>query len=333
MIKEGSYTPKPAEDKTYNSPWNIAVDFEVDMSFNPAEIETMLNEYEADHNTGMNTAEISKEIYDYTSGYPFLVSRICQRIDEKLDKDWTVEGVQKAVKIMLAESNTLFDDMFKNIHNYQELHDLLFDVLFVGQTMPFSLDDTVINLGHMFGFLKDVNGQTKVANKIFELRIYNYFILQQIKKENIIFGGARQEILRGGRLNMEMCLRKFADHYYEITGKQDIEFLERHGRLLFLSYLKPLINGEGFYHIEPEMSDYRMDIVVDFGREQFIIELKIWRGEKYETDAHKQITGYLDTKKADKGYLLIFDFRKEANKERKAEWIEADGKKIFEVIV
>jgi hypothetical protein len=95
-----------------------------------------------------------------------------------------------------------------------------------------------------------------------------------------------------------------------------------------------LLNGQGFYHFESQLSDERrMDIVVDFGRDQFVIELKIWRGEKYETDAHKQITGYLDTKKADKGYLLIFDFRKEANKERKAEWIEADGKKIFEVIV
>ena len=38
----------------YNSPWNIAADFEVDMSFGPAEIATMLSQYEADHGTGMD---------------------------------------------------------------------------------------------------------------------------------------------------------------------------------------------------------------------------------------------------------------------------------------
>jgi hypothetical protein len=303
------------------------------MSFSPPDIASMLKEYEADHDTGMNVAEISQEIYAYTSGYPFLVSRICQCIDEELDKNWTVDGIQKAVKMMLEEANTLFDDMFKNIHNYKELRELLYDVLFIGKTVPFSFDDTIINLGYMFGFLKNDNGQTKISNKIFELRIYNYFILQQIKKNDVIVGSAKEKILRGGRFNMEECLRRFADHYNELISNRDMEFLERHGRLLFLSYLKPLINGEGFYHIEPEISDFRMDIVVDYGREQFIVELKIWRGEKYEEKAYEQLSGYMETKKADKGYLLIFDFREEANKERKTEWIESDGKQIFEVIV
>jgi len=32
------------EDKKYNSPWNIAVNFNVDLSFNPDEIVTMLKE-------------------------------------------------------------------------------------------------------------------------------------------------------------------------------------------------------------------------------------------------------------------------------------------------
>jgi hypothetical protein len=47
-----------------------------------------------------------------------------------------------------------------------------------------------------------------------------------------------------------------------------------------LSYLKPLINGRGFYHVESETRNLRrMDIVVVYGKEQFIIELKLWNGE------------------------------------------------------
>ncbi|MCL1982806.1 MAG: AAA-like domain-containing protein, partial [Clostridiales bacterium] len=106
MISESSYEPSPEENKLYNSPWNIAADFEVDMSFDTAEIATMLSQYEADHGTGMDIASISDEIHSYTGGYPYLVSRICKHIDEKLGQDWTIDGVQGAVRIVLKEENT-----------------------------------------------------------------------------------------------------------------------------------------------------------------------------------------------------------------------------------
>jgi hypothetical protein len=76
-----------------------------------------------------------------------------------------------------------------------------------------------------------------------------------------------------------------------------------------------------------------MDIVVDYGSDQFILELKIWNGEKYNQEAYEQLLGYMEAKKAETGYLLTFDFRKEVNKERRTDWIEIDGKKIFEVII
>ena len=66
LITEGLYTPSETENKIYNSPWNIAVKFDVDMSFNPAEIATMLKEYEADQTeqssvyTGMNITDMSE---------------------------------------------------------------------------------------------------------------------------------------------------------------------------------------------------------------------------------------------------------------------------------
>ena len=76
-----------------------------------------------------------------------------------------------------------------------------------------------------------------------------------------------------------------------------------------------------------------MDIVVDFGSDQFIVELKIWKGEAAKEKAYDQLLGYMESKNAGTGYLLTFDFRKESNKEPKAEWIEINGKKIFDLIV
>ena len=335
LINEGLYIPAETENKIYNSPWNIAVNFKVDMSFKPMEIATMLKEYEADHDTGMNIVEISEEIYNYTSGYPFLVSRICQCIDEEINKNWTVEGIQEAVKIILHEQNTLFRDLFKNLENNQNLYDFIYDVLITGRQRTFSAGNPVIDMALTYDIIKKENEKVTVSNKIFEIIICDYFISKDENNQTGKTAGIiQQDILKNGRFDMELCLRKFADHYAELFNEEDKGFLERHGRLMFLSYLKPLINGQGFYHIESQFTDLRrMDIVVDFGRDQFIVELKIWRGEKYEENAYKQLIGYMETKKAEKGYLLMFDFREETNKERKAEWIEFDGKRIFDIMI
>ena len=334
LINEGLYTTASTEGNIYNSPWNIAVNFDVDMSFGPAEISTMLKEYEADYNTGMDITAISGEIYDYTSGYPFLVSRICQYIDEELDKNWTADGVKESVKLLIEEKNTLFDDLSKNLENSADLYNLIYEVLIVGSYMTFNYHNPTVNLGFMYGIIKKGSPYIIISNKIFEMVICEYFISKDEEKNINKYKGTQHDITKTGRFDMELCLRKFAEHYAEIFNKNDIEFLERHGRLIFLSYLKPLINGQGFYHIESQFTDLRrMDIVVDFGNEQFIIELKLWRGEAYEKEAYEQLLGYMESKKADTGYILTFDFRKESNKEHKTEWLYFDGKKIFEVIV
>lgn len=92
---------RPDDEHRVNSPWNIAVDFLVDMSFSVAEIARMLEEYEKDYDTGMDISAMANQIYDYTSGYPFLVSRICKLLDERVAKGtrgedksaaWTREG-------------------------------------------------------------------------------------------------------------------------------------------------------------------------------------------------------------------------------------------------
>jgi hypothetical protein len=111
---------------------------------------------------------------------------------------------------------------------------------------------------------------------------------------------------------MALCLRKFAEHYRQLFNKADTPFLERHGQLIFLSYLQPLIHGNGFYHIESQFTNLRrMDIVVDYGSQQFIIELKLWRGKAAHEAAYAKLAAYVRDRGAREGYLLSFDFRRE----------------------
>jgi hypothetical protein len=325
MINEGSYTPTAEEGKIYNSPWNIAVDFDVDMSFCPEEIAGMLKDYESDYNTGMDIAAVSKEIYGFTNGYPFLVSKICLLIDEKLGKDWSAAGVRQAVNILTDERNTLFDDIYKNLENNKKLYDLIYDIIILGISYTFNLGNPEIDLGAMYGILAKQETKVAVSNRVFEILISEYFVSKNetANHRNKITGVLREDVLVGGRFDMELCLDKFASHYNDIYSENNMEFFERHGRLLFLTYLKPLINGNGFYHIESETRNQRrMDLVVDYGPDEFIIELKIWRGEAKHEEAYAQLAGYLESKNKDTGWLLTFDFRKDKQKQPRAEWVE-----------
>jgi hypothetical protein len=336
LIKEGFHHTDEEPGRLLNSPWNIAADFNVDMSFNPEEIATMLADYENDNSTGMNITEISEEIYKYTSGYPFLVSRICQFIEERLEQDWTIYGVQEAVKILTSETNTLFDELFKNLRNNREIYDFMYSMLVLGIKPKYNQYDPVIEWSKMFGFIQiSKRNEISIANKIFETMLVTYFISaesRQIKDESC--NSTRNQITKGGIFNMELCLQKFSEFYNLVYTEKDAPALERHGRLIFLSYLQPLVNGDGFWHIESQFTDSRrMDVVLDYGKTQYIIELKLWRGEAAQEDAYEQILGYMETKNADKGYILTFDLRKKENREPKAEWVTVGGKQIFDVVV
>lgn len=54
------------------------------MSFSKKEITGMLNDHEGDYNTGMDINQMTRMVYDYISGYPYLVSKLCKHIDEKV---------------------------------------------------------------------------------------------------------------------------------------------------------------------------------------------------------------------------------------------------------
>ena len=74
-----------------------------------------------------------------------------------------------------------------------------------------------------------------------------------------------------------------------------------------------------------------MDVIITYGHQTFIIELKIWKGQKYQEDAYQQLTTYMSEHGEEKGYLLTFDFRQK--KEIKQGWMKAHGKSILEVQV
>ena len=331
---------RPEESHKVNSPWNIAADFDIDMSLSEEGIRGMLDDYEADHHTGMNTAAIARSIRAYTNGYPYLVSRICQLIDTKLvpqrfgslSEAWTEYGVDEAVKRILSESNTLFQSLTKNLENYPELKASIRSILMEGAKLTWNPNQDDIAQLQMYGLIRNDHNSIRIANRIFETMLYNLFLSdEELKSNGFSRAGdlARNQFVTDGKLNMRLILERFIETYTQICGPLTERFKEKDGREQFLLYLKPIINGTGNYYIEAQTRDQtRTDVIVDYLGQQYIIELKIWRGERYNADGEKQIAEYLDYWNLDSGYMLSFNFNK--NKETGVKRVQIGSKVLYE---
>jgi outer membrane phospholipase A len=74
-----------------------------------------------------------------------------------------------------------------------------------------------------------------------------------------------------------------------------------------------------------------MDVVIHFMGKRYVVELKIWRGAKYNSDGEKQIMEYLNYFDLMVGYMLSFSFNK--NKTPGVSEIRIGDKLLYEGIV
>lgn len=255
-IKNLKLKLRPESEHQYNSPWNIAASFKIDMSFSETQIAGMLQEYEDDYHTGMDIQSVAREIYAYTSGYPVLVSAICKYIDEDISHDdasdsqkkpWSKHGVARAVKNIQVENTSLFESMICHLDDYPVMKKMFQAILFQGSEFTYNPDVKEINLACMFGYATEKNGKVQIANRIFETRLYDYFYSEEELSNTIIQAAKRDKsyFIHDGRLDMETVMRRFVTAFEDIYGQNGESFIEDNGRKFFLLYLKPIINGTG----------------------------------------------------------------------------------------
>ena len=190
----------------------------------------------------------------------------------------------------------------------------------------------------MHGFARRQNDALVVDNRIFEMRLYWYYIsnsefageMRQAALEN------KSQFTRDDILNVPLIMERFIKAQNQIRDMDDEnarkKFIEDVGREMFLTYLSPILNGTGTYSVEDRNAKKgRMDVVVHYNGQRYIIELKIWRGERYNEEGEKQINRYLDAYDLKVGYMLSFNFNK--TKEPGVNQIHYGDKLLYEGIV
>lgn len=336
-IKSLKLKIRGSDSPRFNSPWNIAVQFDMDMTFNELEIVQMLKEYGSDKDIEIDYEPVAHAIHDYTSGYPFLVSIICKMIDEdfKNHTHWTVDDVDRAFRALTysAYTNTNFDDLAKTLYYDEDLYRLVHAVLFGHKPVPVASNDPIMSLAIQHGILVESPHGAKIHNRIYEAKIVDQMAATAFREQLAMPQSMDADyIADDGNLNVAEILRGYQRFIQEHHSRHDESFLEREGRLIFLAFLKPILNGRGYAFKEPAVGDERrLDVVLTYNDQREVVELKVWRGESYHKRGLAQLSEYLDHYALDHGFLLIYDFRR--SKSFREETIEFDGKQILAVWV
>ena len=75
----------------------------------------------------------------------------------------------------------------------------------------------------------------------------------------------------------------------------------------------------------------RTDVIVDYLGQQYVVELKIWRGNSYNERGEQQLVEYLDYYHLETGYLVSFCFNK--GKQPDLREVKVGDRTICEAIV
>jgi hypothetical protein len=198
-----------------------------------------------------------------------------------------------------------------------------------GESTSFTVLDPVINFGMIYGIFVNQNNIIAIHNRIYREVLVNYMtsrMHRQVLTQSASFGGGYRNEDR--TLNMEAVLLGFQSFMKREYSRKDRDFLERHARLVFLAFLKPIINGAGYDFKEPQISEEkRLDVVITYYEHKYIAELKLWRGQKLHEKGLVQLANYLESQQLTEGYLLIFDHAEIKNWAN--DWITVQGKQIF----
>ena len=303
------------------SPFNIQDEFTLP-NFTLDQVNELLAQYTDE--VGQTFApEVIENIHRQTAGQPFLVNRFAQILTEKMDIPKTetiaMTHFSKAYVEILEENNTNLTHLVTNIRRDPRFKNLLMEIVSYERGIRFSLRQERISELAMYGVIgKGPDGMCQILNPI-----YQHCILQTFKP---MINGLERDylpedtdfldyLMPTGQINMERLLDNFRDFIARVgfrilqVPETPKEFV---GQDLLYAYLDQFVSlVRGVMSLEVQTGRGRMDLVIFHNAQKYIVETKIWEGPRRYEAGKAQLAVYLKSKKASKGYYVVFDHRAE----------------------
>ena len=325
------------------SPFNIQDEFRLP-NFTRAEVDELLTQYTDE--VGQTFApEVITAIHRQTAGQPFLVNRCAQILTEELDVPKTetirMTHFSKAHRQLLEERNANIAHLLTNIRRNRRFESLLMRIASYERGLHFNPDDEIIAELATYGVIaKSADGMCEIVNPIYQHRILQAFTPLFNGLEGEYFSEENGDdfidyLTADGAIALEALL----DNFQAFIARAGFRILqvpetpqEYVGQYLLYAYLDHFVRSVGAsMFLEVQTGRGRIDLLILHNQRKYIVETKIWEGDRYYQSGKAQLATYLKLEDAQEGYYVVFDHRQKP--EPRAETETIDGVKIRSYVI
>ena len=303
------------------SPFNIQDEFHLP-NFTHGQVHELLEQYTEEVGQAF-APEVITSIHKQTAGQPFLVNRCAQILTEEMDipktEAITMAHFSKAHTQLLEEGNTNIRHLLTNIRKDRRFERLLMRIASYERGLRFNPDDEIIDELAMYGVVaKGTDGMCEIVNPIYQHRILQAFKPSINGLEGEYFSEENGDdfidyLTPDGVIEMESLLDNFQDFIarvgFRILQVPDTpqEYIGQHLLYAYLDHFVYIVGANMF--LEVQTGRGRIDLLVVHNQRKYIVETKIWEGDRYYQAGKKQLAAYLKLAGAQEGYYVVFDHR------------------------
>ena len=304
------------------SPFNIQDEFALP-NFTLEQVQELLAEYTEAVGQPF-TPEVIEALHRQTAGQPFLVNRFAQILTEELDIPKTecieMTHFSEAHTRLLRERNVNIQHLITNIRKNPRFETLLMGIVSRDRGVDFNLDNEFISELATYGILAEgADGMCEIVNPIYQYRIMKAF-------QPPINGLEREYFPEDAETDFpdylasdgQILLQPLLDNFQNFIARVGYRILqvpetpkEFVGQYLLFAYLEQFVRlVQGRMYLEVQTGRGRMDLLILHNSRKYIVETKIWEGERSYTAGKKQLAAYVRLEEAAEGYYVVFDHRK-----------------------
>ena len=325
------------------SPFNIQDEFNLP-NFTHQQVQELLAQYTEE--TGQPfSPEVIEALHKQTAGQPFLVNRFAQILTEELEipknETITMSDFSTGLLQLLGEDNVNIRHLLTNIRRNPRYENLLMSIVSYDKGIQFNRRIDAITQLTTYGVITEgADNMCEIVNPIYQQCIIQAFQpLVNGLEGNYFPENSDTEftdfLTTDGKLEMMPLLDNFQDFIaragYRILDVPDTpkEFI---GQYLLYAYLDRFVRiVRGLMYLEVQTGRGRIDLLILYNSQKYIIETKIWESERRYQAGKRQLAAYLKLEGVMEAYYVVFDHR--AVSEQRAETEIIDGRTIQSYVI
>ena len=249
-------------------------------------------------------------VWEFTRGQPWLVNALARECIVKIHgSDYsapiTAGDIVTAKEAIIRRRDTHVDSLMERLREQRVRR--VVEPLILGKDVFFSSDDPDCRLVLDLGLLREDEHHALVpANAMYAEILLRYLSDAEQKRFYNMF---REPFWAkpDGTLDMPALMSAFQSFWRENSGAdRDLYgFKEATPHLVMAGFLQRIANGGGRITREMALGRKRLDICVEYGRNRYVVELKMKR--QFGPDSLAQLAGYLADLGIAEGWLAVFD--------------------------